>query len=97
MPDCRMIPWPSQKSRSGQTRDGRDDRLRNRRTPLGARPTRHSRSRNNTNNAASAPTRPSDEARFGKARGDEEVGTWDYISGREKLSINGSGQERNGR
>src|SRR5215208_1916013 len=40
-------------------------------TPVGARATRHSRSRNNTNNAASAPTRPSDEAGFGKAREDD--------------------------
>src|SRR5215216_1513569 len=39
--------------------------------PVGARITRHSRSRNNTSNAASAPARPSDEARFGKALADE--------------------------
>src|ERR687896_1252982 len=36
--------------------------------PVGARVTRHSRSRNNTNNAASAPLRPSAEARLGKVR-----------------------------
>src|SRR5918995_3804251 len=39
--------------------------------PVGATVTRHSRSRNNTSNAASAPARPSDEARFRKAREDE--------------------------
>src|SRR5918993_677593 len=39
--------------------------------PVGARVTRHSRSRNNTSNAASAPARPSDEARLRKAREDE--------------------------
>src|ERR671912_616874 len=39
--------------------------------PVGARVTRHNRSRNNTNNAASAPLRPSEEVRFGKAREDD--------------------------
>src|SRR5215213_4341284 len=39
--------------------------------PVGARVTLHSRSRNNTSSAASAPARPSDEARFGKAPEDE--------------------------
>src|SRR5829696_3202742 len=39
--------------------------------PVGARVTRHSRSRNNANKAASAPLRPSDAARFEKAREDD--------------------------
>src|SRR5215211_9228747 len=39
--------------------------------PVGARVTRQSRSRNNTNNAANAPLRPSDAARFAKAREDD--------------------------
>src|SRR5215212_9610348 len=39
--------------------------------PVGARVTRHNRSRNNASNAASAPARPSAEARFETAREDE--------------------------
>src|SRR5215212_2706616 len=39
--------------------------------PVGASVTRQSRSRNNTNNAASAPLRPSDAARFEKAQEDD--------------------------
>src|ERR687890_2250815 len=39
--------------------------------PVGASVTRQSKSRNNTSNAASAPARPSEEARFGTAREDE--------------------------
>src|SRR5829696_1118706 len=39
--------------------------------PVGSRNTRHSKLRNNTSNAASAPARPSDEARLGTAREDE--------------------------
>src|SRR5687768_15861275 len=38
--------------------------------PVGARVTRHTKSRNNTSNAASAPPRPSDEVQFGTARED---------------------------
>src|SRR5687768_3770152 len=51
--------------------------------PVGATVTRHRRSRNNTSHAASAPPRPSDEARFGKAREDDAGTDMELLRSRE--------------
>src|SRR4051795_11095091 len=61
--------------------------------PVGARVTRQSRSRNNTNNAARAPVRPSDAARFETEREDDASVDIGLFSGREKLRISANSQE----
>src|SRR4051812_15100435 len=64
--------------------------------PVGAWVTRHTRSRNNTANAASAPLRPSDAACFGKAREDDACVAMGLFSGHEKLRISTSSRECTG-